>query len=359
MPRRPRRDTPGQFHHVMNRGVRKRPLFDLPSDQRRFLALLACAVRAGRIRVHAFCLMQTHFHLVVESLDGDLSSTMGWLQSRHGLHFNRTRNQFGPLVGGRFKSIPITSGVYLFILIQYLDLNPVEAGLTGDPLLYEFGSACRHATNEDRPPWLARSVVQNLIAGAEVLAGNQRSAYRQTFHPRQVHQGARDLVAARMNHANRARDDLDALLQADGAARRSWVVKRATEADGTSPGLPMLDSRSVQEVVETHRVRAGAAVLHGTKNYSTSLWDVAECALLRDLAGMGFAAIARTVGTAVATASKRYGFHLAALRSDQGYLAIVGEVTRQALERCYGPRVVSMATRLAEMVLSQRGAKSA
>jgi hypothetical protein len=162
-----------------------------------------------------------------------------------------------------------------------------------------------------------------------------------------------------MNHASRTRDDLDALLQADGASRRAWVVQRAAEADGTIPGFPMVDSRSVRETVDVHRLRSGGAVLHRGKNHAISLWDVAECGLLRDLAGIGFAEIARTIPCAVSTASKRYGYHTATVRDDPAYLTIVGELTRQALERCYGERVMSISASLAELVLSHRGAKSA
>ena len=136
-------------------------------------------------------------------------------------------------------------------------------------------------------------------------------------------------------------------------------MQRAAEADGTIPGFPMVDVRSVRETVDVHRLRSGGAVLHSSKNHAISLWDVAECGLLRDLAGIGFAETARTVGCAVATASKRYGYHAETVRDDAAYLTIVGELTRQALEHCYGERVLSMSARLAEVVMSHRGAKSA
>ena len=66
MARRPRDDAPGRWHHLTNRGLAKRSMFETERDCRQFLALLAKEVRAGRIKVHAYCLMLTHYHLLVE-----------------------------------------------------------------------------------------------------------------------------------------------------------------------------------------------------------------------------------------------------------------------------------------------------
>jgi hypothetical protein len=61
MARRPRRDEPGSWHHVVNRAIAKRPYFETRSDKRYFLARLASKGRDGCLEVHAFCLMTTHF----------------------------------------------------------------------------------------------------------------------------------------------------------------------------------------------------------------------------------------------------------------------------------------------------------
>ena len=76
MPRDSRLDAVGMLHHVMNRSVARRPIFERPDDDRYFKMLLACAVRASRIRKHCFSLMSNHFHLLVESCDGQLGETM-------------------------------------------------------------------------------------------------------------------------------------------------------------------------------------------------------------------------------------------------------------------------------------------
>ena len=80
MPRIARADRPGFWHHVTNRAIARRTLFERREDFRVFIAALACAVRRGEIEVHAFCLMGTHYHLLVRSLLGELGSAMRRIQ---------------------------------------------------------------------------------------------------------------------------------------------------------------------------------------------------------------------------------------------------------------------------------------
>ena len=109
MPRDSRLDAVGMLHHVMNRGVGRRPILERPDDYRYFKVLLARAVRASRIWVHCFSVMGNHFHLLVESCDGQLGETMRRLQALFAGRFNRARNAHHPglLFGARFKSFPI------------------------------------------------------------------------------------------------------------------------------------------------------------------------------------------------------------------------------------------------------------
>ncbi len=67
MAQRARNDEPGSWHHVLNRGLAKRPLFEDRVDVRYFLSRLAREVRRGRLELHAWCVLTTHFHLLVRS----------------------------------------------------------------------------------------------------------------------------------------------------------------------------------------------------------------------------------------------------------------------------------------------------
>ena len=76
MPRRPRHDAVDTCHHVMNRGIARRPIFETDEDRRFFLSLLAQEVRAGRIDIYAYSVMLTHFHLLVRSVTGEVKTTL-------------------------------------------------------------------------------------------------------------------------------------------------------------------------------------------------------------------------------------------------------------------------------------------
>src|SRR5262249_61913289 len=106
--------------------------------------------------VHAFCVLTTHFHLLVRSLTGELSRAMCEMQKEYSRWFNRTRRRDGPLFRGRFLSKPVESPEYREYLIRYIDFNPVSAGLAATPGLYPHGSARCYASPRG-PAWLCRS----------------------------------------------------------------------------------------------------------------------------------------------------------------------------------------------------------
>src|SRR5437667_8847266 len=142
----------------MNRGIARRTVFETRTDVRAFLALLARAVRERRIEVHAFVVLATHFHLVVRSLDGEISETVRLLENPYVRRFNRRRRRDGPLFRGRFRSLPVESGHYFHTLVRYIDQNPVEARLVARAEDYEHGSARRLVLDAPRPRWLARAL---------------------------------------------------------------------------------------------------------------------------------------------------------------------------------------------------------
>src|SRR5262245_45253642 len=133
MPHPPRHDYRESWHHVMNRGIARRTVFELPRDGRRFLAGLARAVRRGDVRVHAYSLLSTHYHLLVSSPAGRLSEGIGRAQNEYVRYFNRDRRRDGPLFRGRFTSKLVKTAAYRHTLVRYIDHNPVLAGLAAAP----------------------------------------------------------------------------------------------------------------------------------------------------------------------------------------------------------------------------------
>jgi len=129
MPRVPRSALPDGYFHVFSRSVAETPLYRDDADRGRFVGYLRACERAHRWTCHAFCLMTTHYHLVVESNCGALSRGLQALNGRYARSFNRRHGRFGHLFAERFSARAIGDDEYLVEACAYVLQNPVKAGL--------------------------------------------------------------------------------------------------------------------------------------------------------------------------------------------------------------------------------------
>ena len=116
----------GAIYHVTARGNERRPVFRSDADRELFLATLGQAVALHGLRVHAYCLMVNHYHLLVETARGNLSRALGWLQTTYTIRFNRRHRRSGHLFQGRFKAHLVEADAYALALLRYVHLNPVR-----------------------------------------------------------------------------------------------------------------------------------------------------------------------------------------------------------------------------------------
>jgi putative transposase len=135
---RPDRNQAPGFHHVFSRGTAGLTFFVDDDDRRLFLRLLGRAAVRCRWNLHAYCLMTTHYHAVIETQEPNLSRGMQQVNSVYVRMHNQRLNRFGTLVSERFGSREIETEEYLVEACRYVLLNPVRAEL------------CRHATEW---PW--------------------------------------------------------------------------------------------------------------------------------------------------------------------------------------------------------------
>jgi putative transposase len=129
MPRRPRRDLPSGLFHVTARGVAGSTIFLDDHDRRRFLLLLEQTTTLWGWRPIAWCLMGTHYHLVVESKTEQMSLAVHRLNCVYAMYFNRRHERRGHLFENRFSSWVIQDEKHLSRTIDYVLNNPVNAGL--------------------------------------------------------------------------------------------------------------------------------------------------------------------------------------------------------------------------------------
>ena len=144
----------------MSRGDRREDIFLDDVDRQDFLKTLAEACVKSEFQVHAYCLMRNHFHLVVETPQGNLVEGMRWLLSCYTLRLNHRHKLFGHVFSGRYKSVLIdgASPGYLKVACDYVHLNPVRAKLLARAerlLAYPWSSWGWYlAAPEHRPRWM-------------------------------------------------------------------------------------------------------------------------------------------------------------------------------------------------------------
>ena len=112
----------------MSRGNGKAAVFRNEVDRRSFVQTLAEACAKTGWQVHAYCLMKTQFHLVVETPRANLVPGMKWLLSTYTIRFNRRHKVFGHLFSGRYQALPVdgNGSGYLRTACDYVHLNPVR-----------------------------------------------------------------------------------------------------------------------------------------------------------------------------------------------------------------------------------------
>lgn len=138
--RRARITFPGAFHHVMNRGHGGTEIFYENQYKAQFLAYLNRTSKKMKIRIFAYCIMDTHYHLVLENSSGKMSEFIKQLNSLYGMYYRKTVGGRGYVFQERFRSTLIEGDTYLLQSIIYLLQNPVRAGIVKIPTDYLWSS---------------------------------------------------------------------------------------------------------------------------------------------------------------------------------------------------------------------------
>jgi len=145
----------GALYHVTSRGDRRESIFEDDKDRRMLLDVLAEVVQRFNWVCHAYCLMTNHYHLVVETVEGNLSKGMRQLNGVYTQASNRRHRRVGHLFQGRFKGILVDRDAYLQELSRYVVLNPVRAGMIESPEQWPWSSYRAMIGETPAPKWLA------------------------------------------------------------------------------------------------------------------------------------------------------------------------------------------------------------
>jgi len=122
----------GGIYHVTSRGDRREDIFLDEGDRLAWLDVFGAVCNRFNWVCHAWCQMTNHYHLVVETVEGNLSQGMRQLNGVYTQTFNRTHRRVGHVFQGRYRAVVVEKDAYLLELMRYVVLNPVRAGIVSD-----------------------------------------------------------------------------------------------------------------------------------------------------------------------------------------------------------------------------------
>ena len=167
-------EYPGAFYHVTSRGNEQKDVFRSRRDREQFLSYLQTASERYGAVIHAYCLMSNHYHLMLETPEGNLSQIMRHINGAYTTYFNVKRKRAGHLFQGRYKAIIVDADAYALELSRYIHLNPLRVGMVIKPEEYQWSSYRSFIGLAETPEWLKTGFILGCIG-----ARDDTNKYRQ------------------------------------------------------------------------------------------------------------------------------------------------------------------------------------
>lgn len=194
MPRKPRIHYPGAFYHVILRGNAGLPIFLNDRGRHHFYELIGEGVERFGHRIHGFCLMTNHVHLLVQVGEVPLSRIIHNLTLRYTAWLNRRHSRIGHLFHGRYKALLVDAENYLLELVRYIHLNPVRAGMAKRADGYRW-SGHQALAGQESLPWMTTDWILSQFGSSltvarkryedfvqEAVGEEERKEFRQGTH---------------------------------------------------------------------------------------------------------------------------------------------------------------------------------
>jgi REP element-mobilizing transposase RayT len=277
MARKLRLEFPGACYHVINRGNYRADLFKTEGAKAAFEACLFEACEKSNWLLHAFVLMSNHYHLAVETPDGNLVSGMQWLQATFANRFNKLRGERGHLFQGRYKSLLVEEGGAMGQVCHYIHLNPVRARIVPVEALhdYRFGSYWYLSRPKQRPEFMQLQTALEEAGGlADTKAGWTRYAGYLAWQATEGPAGRnKSYVSMSKGWALGGQDFKRALVKdhAVAANARAWDASGAQE----------IRESSWQEVLERCLKRLGKGRKEIEQERKSAAWKVAIATFMK------------------------------------------------------------------------------
>ena len=286
-------EYPGAVYHVTSRGDRREAITKDNTDRVVFLDILGQALLRFDAQAWAYCLMDNHYHLVLHTLEANLSRLMRQINGVYTQSFNRRHRLAGHLFQGRYKAILVDRDSYLLEVCRYVDLNPVRARMVKRPDAYVWSSYRALAGIAPRPDWLdAKPVYAQLAPGrgatyaagqyARFVAQGNSSPLWDNHLKQQIYLGDEAFIARMQQHAG-----LDnAGTRAGGLGGPTNVSKIQSSAPARPDGLQRYARLQVNDKAQRNQNIADAFYQGGHSQTAIALgFGVSSSTVSRIVAG--------------------------------------------------------------------------
>ncbi|MFC1534890.1 transposase [Thermodesulfobacteriota bacterium] len=181
MPRQARLDTPGTLHHVIIRGIEKKPIVDDVKDKKEFIFRMGDLLIEEKTTIYAWALMPNHAHFFLRSGLHGLSKFMRRFLTGYAIYYNNRHKRHGHLFQNRYKSIICEEDAYFQELVRYIHLNPIRADMVPNMSRLDGYPWCGHAVimGRKKHDWQDRTYVLRWFGKKEREAKNIYRRYLQ------------------------------------------------------------------------------------------------------------------------------------------------------------------------------------
>lgn len=280
-------EYPGALYHVTARGNARQRIYADAQDFRAFLELLGKLSERYHWLCHAYCLMSNHYHLLLETPDGNLSVGMRQLNGIYTQTFNRRHRKVGHLFQGRYYAIVVDKDRYWLEVARYIVLNPIRARMVKAVQAYPWSSYRATAGTGAGPAWLQ---VEALLGQFHRQRRTAQQRYRQFVREGQgvakpwtqlrgqvflgdadfvrrvrMHRPGKDLKEIPRRQRYAGRPDLKALfVKADTLTKtqRDGLIRRAHQEHGYTLS-------AIGKALDLHYTTVSKVVNHGNLYFKT------------------------------------------------------------------------------------------
>ena len=179
-------EYPDAWYHVMSHARRGQEAFPAREDFEGFIELIKETSKMFDMRIAAYCLMSTHYHLLIQTPVANLSRCMRHINGVYTQRYNLRNGCDGTLFRGRYKSILVDADTYLLELVRYIHRNPLNSGIVGNLNDYPWSSHKGYISKARKWVWLHKNYILDMFSKDERLQINAYKRFISTEEPAEI-----------------------------------------------------------------------------------------------------------------------------------------------------------------------------